>query len=124
DEGTLYVARFKDDGTGAWIELSLNNPVIANNASFTFKTDADVAIFTRLAADTVGATKMDRPEWGGVNPRNGEIYFTLTNNSKRTADTTDAANPRVYSDQKGSKVQKGNVNGHILRMAQARPTDT
>ncbi|QCB45928.1 PhoX family phosphatase [Hydrogenophaga sp. PAMC20947] len=124
DQGTLYVARFKDDGSGQWIELSMNNPVIAGSSAFEFKSDAEVAIFTRLAADAVGATKMDRPEWGGVNPRNGEIYFSLTNNSKRTAETTDAANPRYYSDTKGSKEQKGNVNGHILRMAQAKPADT
>ena len=32
------------------------------------------------AADAVGATKMDRPEWGAVNPLNGEVYMTLTNN--------------------------------------------
>ena len=124
DKGTLYVARFKDDGTGEWIELSMKNPVIAGSSYFEFKSDADVAIFTRLAADAVGATKMDRPEWGGVNPRNGEIYFTLTNNSKRTAETTDAANPRYYADKKGSKEQKGNVNGHIMRMAQAQPAST
>ncbi len=124
DQGSLYAARFKEDGTGEWIALSLNNPLIAQNTGFEFKTEADVAIFTRLAADAVGATKMDRPEWGGVNPRNGEIYFTLTNNSKRTADTTDAANPRYYTDTKDGKVQKGNVNGHIMRMAQAQPTDT
>ncbi|AOW13860.1 phosphatase [Hydrogenophaga crassostreae] len=123
DKGTLYVARFKEDGTGEWIELSMKNPKIAGHAAFQFTSEADVAIFTRLAADAVGATKMDRPEWGGVNPRNGEIYFTLTNNSKRTAETTDAANPRYYTDKKGSKEQKGNVNGHIMRMAQAQPAD-
>ncbi|WP_372657085.1 PhoX family phosphatase [Hydrogenophaga sp.] len=124
DQGTLYVARFKDDGMGEWVELSMNNPAIAGSSRFEFTSDADIAIFTRLAADAVGATKMDRPEWGGVNPRNGEIYFSLTNNSKRTAETTDAANPRYYSDKKGGKEQKGNVNGHILRMAQTRPADT
>lgn len=124
NDGTLYVARFKEDGTGEWIELSMNNPQVANHTGFKFTSNAEVAIFTRLAADAVGATKMDRPEWGGVNPRNGEIYFTLTNNSKRTAETTDAANPRYYTDPKGGKTLKGNVNGHIMRMAQARPSDT
>jgi uncharacterized protein len=124
NEGTLYVARFNADGSGDWLELSMNNPAIAQYKAFEFQSNADVAIFTRLAADAVGATKMDRPEWGGVNPRNGEIYFSLTNNSKRTADTTDAANPRYYTDKKGSKEQKGNVNGHIMRMAQTQPADT
>lgn len=126
DKGTLYVASFKDDGTGQWIELSMNNPVVAANPDFEFKSDADVAIFTRLAADAVSATKMDRPEWGGINPRNGDFYMTLTNNSNRTVDGdmgADAANPRVYSDKKGAKESKGNVNGHIIRVAQGKPSD-
>ncbi|EWS62722.1 putative phosphatase [Hydrogenophaga sp. T4] len=84
----------------------MNNPVIAGSSYFEFKSNADVAIFTRLAADAVGATKMDRPEWNGVHPRTGEVYFTLTNNSNRSAATADAVNPRAYTDMKGSKEQK------------------
>ena len=121
DKGTLFAARFKDNGSGEWLELSMNNPVIAGSSYFEFKSNADVAIFTRLAADAVGATKMDRPEWNGVHPRTGEVYFTLTNNSNRSAATADAANPRAYTDMKGSKEQKGNVNGHIVRLADASP---
>jgi secreted PhoX family phosphatase len=127
DRGTLFVARFKDDGSGQWIELSMNNPIVAANPDFEFKSDADIAIFTRLAADAVSATKMDRPEWGGINPRTGEFYMTLTNNSNRTVDGdagVDAANPRYYADKKGSKESKGNVHGHIIRVAQAQPADT
>ena len=124
DKGTLYVARFKEDGSGQWLELSMDNPVIAGSSYFEFKSAADIAIFTRLAADAVGATKMDRPEWAGVNPKNGEVYITLTNNSNRTAATADSANPRVYTDLKGSKEQKGNVNGHIVRLAEKQPHDT
>jgi hypothetical protein len=119
DKGTLFAARFKDNGSGEWLELSMNNPVIAGSSYFEFKSNADVAIFTRLAADAVGATKMDRPEWNGVHPRTGEVYFTLTNNSNRSAATADAANPRAYTDMKGSKEQKGNVHGHIVRLADA-----
>ncbi len=124
DKGTLFVARFKDDGSGEWVELSMNNPVIAGSSYFEFKSDADVAVFTRLAADAVAATKMDRPEWAGVNPKNGEVYITLTNNSNRTAANADSANPRVYTDLKGGKEQKGNVNGHIVRLAEKQPHDT
>lgn len=124
DQGTLFAARFKDDGSGEWLELSIHNPVLANSSYFEFKGPADMAVFTRLAADAVGATKMDRPEWSGVNPRNGEVYISLTNNSNRTVATTDAANPRVYTDTKGSKEQKGNVHGHILRFAEAHPAAT
>jgi secreted PhoX family phosphatase len=73
-------------------------------------------VFTRHAADAVGATKMDRPEWGSVNPANGEIYFCLTNNSaaNRAPGTTNAANPRAYADPDGVR-GSGNPNGHIIR---------
>ncbi|MGC4394366.1 PhoX family protein [Hydrogenophaga sp. T2] len=123
DSGTLYVARFNADGTGEWLELSPKNPAIAAHKGFDFKTQADVCVFTRLAADAAGATKMDRPEWTGVNPKNGEVYITLTNNSQRTPATVDAANPRAYTDLKAGKEQKGNVHGHIVRLAEATPAD-
>ena len=73
---------------------------------------------TRLAADAVGATKMDRPEWAAVNSRNGEVYFTLTNNAaaQRPITAVDAANPRFYNDKKTTgQDQKGNPNGHVIR---------
>jgi secreted PhoX family phosphatase len=124
NEGKLYIACFKGDGSGEWLELSLDNPVIAGSFYFEFKTTADLAVFIRLATDAVGATKMDRPAWGGVNPKNGEVCFTLTNNSQRNATNVDAANPRVHTDLKADKEQKGNVNGHIVRLAEARPADT
>jgi len=103
----------------------MKNPAISGFAGFDFKTQADICVFTRLAADAAGATKMDRPEWAGVNPKNGEVYITLTNNSQRTAANVDAANPRAYSDMKGSKEQKGNVHGHIVRLNEGgKPANT
>jgi secreted PhoX family phosphatase len=126
DQGTLFAARFKEDGSGEWLELSMNNPYVAAYPDFEFKSNVDIAIFTRLAADAANATRMDRPEWGGINPRTGELYMTLTNNSNRTVDGDlglDAANPRYYTDMKGSKESKGNVHGHIIRLAEAKPTD-
>ncbi|WP_151637534.1 PhoX family protein [Noviherbaspirillum aerium] len=123
DTGKLYVAKFNADGTGQWIELSISNPAISGYATYKFADQADVVVNARLAADAVGATKMDRPEWCSVNPANGEIYFALTNNSNRRVEPSgssqaapDAANPRVYTDMKGSTAQQGNPNGHILRI--------
>ncbi|WMR33029.1 PhoX family protein, partial [Metapseudomonas otitidis] len=105
DDGTLYVARFNADGSGQWLALDINDPAFqqaCQKAGVTFADQGDVLVNTRLAADTVGATKMDRPEWGAVNPDNGEVYFTLTNNTART--TPDAPNPRP-----------NNAYGHIIR---------
>ncbi|MFN3737866.1 PhoX family protein [Hydrogenophaga sp.] len=115
NEGKLYVAKFKADGTGEWIELNIANPLIAGYANYSFANQADVLVNTRLAADAVGATKMDRPEWGAVNPKNGEVYFTMTNNSSRTVAGADAANPRAYADNDG-RLRSGNPNGHIIRL--------
>jgi uncharacterized protein len=116
NEGRLYVAKFHADGRGEWIELTLADARIANNTVFKFASQGEVFVHARLAADAVGATKMDRPEWGAVNPANGEVYFTLTNNSaaNRTPQKVDAANPRAYMDGDGKKTA-GNPNGHIIR---------
>ena len=120
DEGTLYVAKFNTDGSGTWVELTFGkNGLSAANATYPFADQADVLTHARLAADSVGATKMDRPEWGAVNPTNGEVYMTLTNNSSRSAANTDTANPRYYEDLKGATTQKGNVHGHIIRWREA-----
>ena len=130
DAGKLFVAKFSADGTGSWVELSLTNALISAYAAYKFADQADIVINARLAADAVGATKMDRPEWNGVNPANGEVYFTLTNNSNRRAEPTgsqtapDAANPRTYSDLKGTATQLGNVNGHIVRLKDASNAGT
>ncbi|MDO7219611.1 PhoX family protein [Acinetobacter nosocomialis] len=122
NSGKLYVAKFNNDGSGQWIELAYGkNGLNESNTTYPFKSQAEVVTFARLAADSVGATKMDRPEWATVNPINGEIYVTLTNNSNRGKDyPTDAANPRNYTDlYAGTKEQKGNVNGHIIRFREA-----
>lgn len=126
DAGKLYVAKFNADGSGQWIELSIANPAIAGYAVYAFADQADVVVNARLAADAVGATKMDRPEWCAVHPATGEIYYTLTNNSNRKVQPAagqnglDAANPRSYSDTfEGTASAPGNVNGHIIRMAEA-----
>lgn len=121
-EGKLYVAKFNADGTGDWLELSTAN-IPSTYTAYAFANQADILVNTRLAADAVGATKMDRPEWGAVNPRNGEIYFTMTNNSSRTVTNTDAANPRAYTDNDAGG-RSGNPNGHIVRFKEMNDLST
>lgn len=119
DDGKLYVARFNDDGSGEWLELSIGkNGITADNEKYAFADQADVLIHARLAADAAGATKMDRPEWASINPKTGDVYLTLTNNNKsnRGFDKTDAANPRYYNDA-------GNPNGHIVRLTDGGAPD-
>lgn len=127
DAGTLYVARFNADGSGQWLPLVFGqNGLTSANTTYAFADQADVLVNTRLAADAVGATKMDRPEWVAVNPANGEVYLTLTNttSSSRPITATDAANPRFYNDPKGAAqtAQVGNPNGHIIRIRETGDT--
>ncbi|WP_312871999.1 PhoX family protein [Amycolatopsis acididurans] len=126
DDGTLYVARFTGDspageidgsgklpadgefdGTGQWIPLASGNKSFVDGFSA-----EEVYVFTRLAADKVGATKMDRPEDIEPNPVNGRVYAALTNNTNRGAagkPAADEANPRT-----------NNKNGHILEWEEDR----
>ena len=97
-EGTLYVARFNADGTGDWLELSMNNPVLAER----FANQAELLLNTRIAADIVGATPMDRPEWTTIDADGDSVFWTLTNNSRRTE--ANVANPEAP-----------NNDGHIIK---------
>lgn len=119
DSGKLYVAKFNSDFTGQWLELTagLTGTQVVGSETFTFGDYSDPFLNTRLVADKVGATQMDRPEWGAVNPVNGEVYFTLTKNtSNRPVSEVDAANPRSYLDNASDAANKaGNINGHIVR---------
>jgi secreted PhoX family phosphatase len=103
DHGTLYAARFDAGGRGEW------RPLVAGAGGLA--TLADVVINARGAADAVGATPMDRPEWIAVHPVSGEVFVTLTNNTQRGTPGrpgVDAANPRA-----------GNGTGHIIRWREA-----
>ena len=101
DHGKLYVAKFNDDHTGEWLELTIDNPALAA----AFSSQAEILVYARMAADILGATPMDRPEWTTV-AANGDVYCTLTNNSRRTE--ADAANPLAP-----------NADGHIIRWRDA-----
>ncbi|NUW43952.1 PhoX family protein [Nonomuraea rhodomycinica] len=123
DEGTLYVAKFTGDspaaeidgsgklpsdgafdGSGEWI------PLVSGDTSFVDgMTAAEVLVYTRAAADKVGATKMDRPEDMERNPVNGAVYVALTNNSNRVPAQVDEANPRP-----------SNKHGHVLELVERR----
>ncbi|MDY0909166.1 PhoX family phosphatase [Microbacterium sp. CFBP9034] len=120
-EGDLFVAKFSGnspvseilgtgalpadalfDGTGTWIPLTKKGKSVVPG----FTTE-QVLVYTRLAADAVGATKMDRPEDVEPNPKTGKVYLALTNNSARSAAAIDEANPIT-----------GNRYGHVIEMTE------
>jgi secreted PhoX family phosphatase len=127
DDGTLYVARFNGDGTedgqydgtGEWLKLCTATQSFVESMSV-----AEVLINTRLAADKLSPTRMDRPEDIQPNPVNGRIYCALTNNSQRGSRfPTDEANPLDTSQTRdelgGPLVSKsGNRNGYVLEITE------
>ncbi|MFF0079886.1 PhoX family protein [Streptomyces canus] len=128
DEGTLYVARLTGDspaleidgtgklpadgefdGGGEWIPLVTATAKGAVSHVEGMTAD-EVCVFTRIAGDKVGATKMDRPEDIEPNPHSGKVYVALTNNTNRGVGTNapaDEANPR-----------SANKHGHILELTE------
>jgi hypothetical protein len=117
DRGTLYVAKFNDNGSGDWLELSLENPALAS----AFTDMGTMMVMARAAADLVGATPMDRPEWITVAP-DGRVYVACTNNSRRTE-------ANVMGEQTGRTIDTGpnaanpnpnNSDGHIIRWIESR----
>lgn len=102
EDGILYVAQFNDDGSGNWLPLVYGeNGLTKENG---FADQAEVLVKTRMAADMVGATQMDRPEWIAVHPLMKQMYCTMTNNAKRKPSQIQACTPR-----------QENEHGHIIR---------
>ncbi|MFI1463851.1 PhoX family protein [Nocardia carnea] len=126
DVGTLYVAKLTGDhpdridgsgtvpsdqgftGKGQWIPILRTGEDGRGESLVDGMTAEEVAVFTRLAGDKMGATKMDRPEDFEASPKTGKVYVALTNNSKRGTDgeaAADEANPR-----------NENKNGQVLEL--------
>ncbi|MEE1621259.1 PhoX family phosphatase [Zafaria sp. J156] len=125
-EGDLYVARFTGDspaaeidggagvpsdgafdGSGRWLPLVVNGRSKVPGMGV-----EEVLVYTRLAADQIGATKMDRPEDVEPNPVTGRLYIALTNNTGRGVGANapvDEANPRT-----------ANRDGHVIELTERR----
>lgn len=121
-EGDLFVARFAGnspaaeitgtgvlpadgafDGSGEWIALTRNGKSVVPGMSV-----EQVLVDTRLAADLVGATKMDRCEDVEPHPTTGRVYVACTNNTRRGLDyAVDEANPR-----------SANRDGHVIELTE------
>ncbi|MGO2004418.1 PhoX family protein [Arthrobacter rhombi] len=124
-EGDLYVARFTGtsddeidgsgdvpsdggfDGTGRWL------PLVKDGTSHVPGMSVEqVLVHTRLAADQVGPTKMDRCEDVEPSLKSGKIYVACTNNSQRGTSgqaAADEVNPRSE-----------NRDGHIVEITEHR----
>ncbi|WP_077490512.1 PhoX family protein [Sinomonas mesophila] len=122
--GSLYVARFEGDspeaeidgsaalpsdgafdGVGTWLPLVVDNESVVEGM-----TTEQVLVYTRLAADAQGATKMDRPEDVEPNPLTGKVYVACTNNDDRGKDGKEGptgVNPRSL-----------NRDGHIVEITE------
>ncbi len=103
DDGQLFVARFHADGTGEWLPLTPETTGMG---------EAEILIFTRMAASAAGGTTMDRPEWVQVNPIAVEGYASLTNNKNR------GVKPNAGGDDtsvNGPNPREANNYGQIVR---------
>ncbi|MDQ0120384.1 secreted PhoX family phosphatase [Pseudarthrobacter defluvii] len=123
-EGDLYVAKFTGnspaaeitgtgalpsdgafDGTGEWLPL-----VVGGKSAVPGMSVEEVLVYTRLAADKVGPTKMDRCEDVQPSLHTGKVYVVCTNNSDRGTGTKEGAtevNPRTQ-----------NRDGHIVEITE------
>jgi hypothetical protein len=104
ENGTLSVAKFNDDGTGEWLDLTPETTGLASAA--------EVSVHTRQGASAVGGTTMDRPEWVAANPNAPEVYCCLTNNKNR------GLKPNAGGDETpagGPNPREANNYGQIVR---------
>lgn len=132
-EGDLYVAQFSGnspaaevdgsgelpsdgafDGSGKWIPL-----VVGGKSKVPGMSVDEVLVYTRVAGDKVGATKMDRPEDVEPSPTSGKLYIALTNNTDRgkagKKAGADEPNPRA-----GLESKTANRDGHVIELTERR----
>ena len=117
DEGTLYVARLRDDGTGEWLPLVHGaNPELTRERGFA--SQADVLLRCREAADRVGATALDRPEDVAVNPRTGNVYVSCTQNMSRDGGVVVVNGRELDTRTNRASPRAPNTAGHILELVE------
>lgn len=123
-EGDLFVAKFSGDspaaeidgsgklpadgafdGAGEWLPL-----VVGGKSTVSGMSVEEVLVYTRLAADKVGPTKMDRCEDVQPSLHTGKVYVACTNNTDRGKTGKEGAtevNPRTL-----------NRDGHIVEITE------
>lgn len=77
DRGDLYVANLQK---GEWVSLNVNKQPELKKV---FGSQTEVQIYLRDAAKIVGGTPLARPEDIEINPLNGDIIISLTNNKPK-----------------------------------------
>ncbi len=123
-EGDLYVAKFAGnspageidgsgtlpadggfDGSGQWLPL-----VVGGKSMVAGMSVDEVLVYTRMAADKVGPTKMDRCEDVEPSLHTGKVYVACTNNTDRGKTGKEGAteaNPR-----------NDNRDGHVVEITE------
>ncbi|MCX7738603.1 MAG: PhoX family phosphatase [Hydrogenothermaceae bacterium] len=145
DEGELYVAKFDytDKGMiGEWIliarvEKNANsyNVTVNDKLPDEFKNDPALCfINTRGAADSLGATMMDRPEDIEWNPVTKSVWVALTSNDRRSTSGTvnryrkiaDTTTPTASNTINRANPRAINYMGHVLEIIEEKgdPTAT
>ncbi|HET7811704.1 MAG TPA: PhoX family phosphatase [Steroidobacteraceae bacterium] len=118
DHGTLYAARFNDDGSGEWLPLVQDEKGPLNSKAG-FANQGDVVIKVRAAADLLGATPMDRPEDVEPSPVTGRVYIACTKSESRGV----AGDPRWNGREPPTGVNAANPrpdnrSGHIIEITE------
>jgi secreted PhoX family phosphatase len=115
DEGTLHVARFDATGRGEWLALVHDENGLLNSRNG-FRSQADVVIKCRAAADILGATPMDRPEDVEPSPVTGRVYMALTKNDDRAIKRAEFTGREIDLGPNHANPRPKNEFGHIVEL--------